>query len=346
MGILEKKINEMLQANESFVLATILSHYGSTPRTAGTKMIVQANGEIHGTIGGGIVEAKAIQSAQKIFQTRKPEIISFNLSLTSADTMDMICGGKLDVLMEWVEPTSLNVDLYNHLRLFLREGKSCMVAADLGEKGALPYRIRRCILLENGEIHGENVLPDEIRGTILQKIKKERAPVIWKHEQKRYLIEPSFVPGTVYLFGAGHVSQQVAIISKIVDFKIVVLDDRREFANRLRFPDADDIIVLKNFDDAFSQLDIDHDSFIVIVTRGHAHDKTVLAQALGTQAGYIGMIGSRRKRDAIYAILMKEGFTQKDIDRVHSPIGLPIDAETPQEIAVSIVAELIAKRAE
>jgi len=131
----------------------------------------------------------------------------------------------------------------------------------------------------------------------------------------------------------------------MVDFKTVVLDDREEFARKERFPAVDGIIVLASFEQAFTNLDIDKDSYIVIVTRGHAHDKTVLAQALNTGAGYIGMIGSKSKRNAIYKALKEEGFTDKDIARVFSPIGLEILAETPEEIAVSITAELIKVRA-
>ena len=103
--------------------------------------------------------------------------------------------------------------------------------------------------------------------------------------------------------------------------------------------------VPKSFDEAMEDLPIDADSFIVIITRGHRHDRVVLEQALRTDAGYIGMIGSLRKRDAIYAALREEGVSAEDIRRVHSPIGLPIKAETPEEIAVSVVAEMIAERA-
>lgn len=147
------------------------------------------------------------------------------------------------------------------------------------------------------------------------------------------------------MFGAGHVSRQVAKLAKMVEFRVVVLDDRETFANGERFPEADDIRVLAHFDQAFSGLAIDADSYLVILTRGHGHDQTVLAQALRTSAGYIGMIGSRAKRTAIYQALLKQGFSRADLDRVHSPIGVDIGAQTPEELGVSIVGELIYKRA-
>jgi len=127
-------------------------------------------------------------------------------------------------------------------------------------------------------------------------------------------------------------------------FRTTVLDDREEFASRERFPSPVEVVVLEDFSDCLSKCPIDEESYLVIVTRGHLHDKAVLSQALRTRAGYIGMIGSKRKRDSIYRALLDEGFSRDDLGRVHSPIGLDIGAETPEEIAVSIAAELIQVR--
>ncbi|MFZ3046285.1 MAG: XdhC family protein, partial [Desulfatirhabdiaceae bacterium] len=141
-------------------------------------------------------------------------------------------------------------------------------------------------------------------------------------------------------------SRETAILSKMIGFETVVLDDRPEFANRERFPEADEIRILSSFDCALDGLVIDGKGYIVILTRGHLHDKTVLGLALRKPARYIGMIGSRKKRDAIYRALEREGFSNDDLARVHSPIGLSIGAQTPAEIAVSIAAELIRVRRE
>jgi len=158
------------------------------------------------------------------------------------------------------------------------------------------------------------------------------------------LVEPIRKPNTAYLLGAGHVALPTAHMAALVGFRVVVLDDREAFANTARFPEAHAVRVLADFERPFEGLQVDRDSFIVIVTRGHLHDKTALAQALKTDAAYIGMIGSRRKRDQIFKRLLAEGFSEADLRRVHSPIGLNIGAETPEEIAVSIVAEMIEKK--
>ena len=157
------------------------------------------------------------------------------------------------------------------------------------------------------------------------------------------LLEPIFSEPTVYIFGAGHVSQQLAPLAKRVHFKVVVIDDREMFANRERFPEADEVIV-SEFERCFDQLNIDESSYIVIVTRGHLYDGFVLEQAVKTNARYIGMIGSKKKIQTLYQNLMKKGIPKETLDRVHAPIGLDINSETPEEIAVSIVAELIKVR--
>jgi len=167
-----------------------------------------------------------------------------------------------------------------------------------------------------------------------------------KGESSTVQIQSICNQGRLYLFGAGHVSQKLAEMAKEIDFMITVVDDRAEFANRKRFPTADEIIVPQSFENCFVDISIDNNSYIAILTRGHAFDLTVLKQSLRTEAFYIGMIGSRRKRDIVYNSLKEEGFTMEDFIKVHNPIGLEIGAETPEEIAVSISAELIKVRGE
>jgi xanthine dehydrogenase accessory factor len=149
---------------------------------------------------------------------------------------------------------------------------------------------------------------------------------------------------TLYCFGGGHVAVPTAHLAALVGFRLVVIDDRPDYANKERFPEADKVLVIKDFSRAFDGLEIDRDSYIVIVTRGHQYDRAVLEQALKTNAGYIGMISSRRKREAIYEYLMAHGVSKGQLEQVHSPIGIDIGGETPEEIAVSIAAELIKVR--
>jgi xanthine dehydrogenase accessory factor len=156
-------------------------------------------------------------------------------------------------------------------------------------------------------------------------------------------IEPILTPPTLYIFGGGHISLPLAKMGKLLGFKIVVIDDRAEFANPDRFPEAD-MTLAEDFAKSFSKLKIDKSSYIVIVTRNHRYDDIVLEWAVGTKAKYIGMIGSKAKNKAIFSHLMAKGIPKELLDRVHAPIGLEIHAQTPEEIAVSILAEIVKVR--
>jgi xanthine dehydrogenase accessory factor len=156
-------------------------------------------------------------------------------------------------------------------------------------------------------------------------------------------IEPILTTPTLYIFGGGHVSQPLAKTGKLLGFKVAVIDDRTEFANANRFPEADTVIA-EDFGKSFSKLKIDKSSYIVIVTRNHQYDDLVLEWAVGTKAKYIGMIGSKKKTKAVFDHLMTKGITKEQLSRVHAPIGLEIGAQTPEEITVSILAEIIKVR--
>jgi xanthine dehydrogenase accessory factor len=190
---------------------------------------------------------------------------------------------------------------------------------------------------------------DDIAESLLAAIKQVRfstsASTLIEHHGQAYLLSHFAAAGTVYLLGAGHVAACTAEAATRVGFRVVVMDDRSEFANRERFPQADAIMVLHSFADCLNGFEIDGDAYLVIVTRGHMHDMELLDQALRTKAGYIGMIGSRKKRNAIYAKLIDRGISEAQLEQVRCPIGTAIKADTPEEIAVSIVGELIYQRA-
>jgi xanthine dehydrogenase accessory factor len=161
-----------------------------------------------------------------------------------------------------------------------------------------------------------------------------------------YYVERINTQDSLYLFGAGHVARPVVEIASLVGFRTVVLDDREKFASQDNFPKADEVIVLDDFNHALESLSLTSGAYVVIVTRGHAHDQTVLELVLATHATYIGMIGSRTKVARCFQSLKEKGFSQDQLARVHAPIGLKIGSETPEEIAVSIVAQLIHVRSQ
>jgi len=337
---------ESLKARGSVVVATIAANKGSTPRTAGARMLIHADGSFAGTIGGGTVEAEVIRSAKDLFYSGGIKLLNFDLrSRVTAQGVDMICGGILDVMLEHLVADRETIGIFSKIQEVMRTGRNCFTIGELPPTGGQVGKRRRCVLQESGEMFGTCSLDAERLQSLMHDFADGSQTRLVEFGGARFMIEPYPAPASLYLFGAGHVSQQTASLASNVGFRTVVLDDRAEFANAGRFPAADEIHVLSSFEEPMDGITIDRQSYLVIVTRGHSHDKTVLAHALRTDACYIGMIGSRRKRDSIYDALRSEGFKQLDLDRVHSPIGLSIGAETPEEIAVSIVGELIEVRA-
>jgi len=335
----------LLDAGEDLVVASILSRTGSAPRIAGTKMLIRANRDIFGTIGGGLVEARVQEAARDTFKSGEPSLFAFDMSGLNAADMDMICGGQVEVLLEPIAASKDNRTFFHAWYEALDAGRDCRMVTPLTNNSRSDAMPERCLLHGNGICFGPVPLPEELRRDLLQPTEGRRHAIIVTVDQKEYFVEPCTVPTTLFLFGAGHVSQPTAALGAMVGFRTVVLDDREAFANRERFPQADDVRVLTSFDSCIDKLPIDRNSYVVIVSRGHRHDQDLLRQALGTDAAYVGMIGSLSKRDKIYRNLLAEGFTQQALDKVYSPIGLNIGAETPAEIAVSIIGELVRVRA-
>lgn len=345
MELFEKSIHGLLDQGETVVLVTILSQAGSTPRTSGAKMIVREDQRIIGTIGGGLVEGEAIKTAGEVFETGMDRLRAFDLTANTANGMDMICGGRMEVLFEWLAPTVQNLALFSNGFKGLKAGEKKLMVIALPSNGGDPARAARCLISPDGEVFGNCDIENDILIEAWQRASGERSPTVLVIGGRRYLIEPIFLPGTVFIFGGGHISKELAMLTTRVGFRTIVFDDREEFANRHRFSMAQEVRVCPNYRELFSDFAVSSDSYVIIVTRGHRYDKTVLAQALKTDAGYIGMIGSRTKRETIYNELVAEGVSRGDLKRVFSPIGLNIGAETPEEIAISIVSELVKERA-
>jgi xanthine dehydrogenase accessory factor len=340
-----KKVCELLENNTSFVMATIISHEGSTPRISGTKMIITVDGKIAGTIGGGLLEARVMEKAMDIIDDKGfSSFMPFDLTYDDVTTMDMICGGQAEIFLDHIIPSYENAEIFNLWNRILEQRENgFFLTAVVGDRDNIA-QVYHGVFGKDHVLHGNLPLTDVALDTIVEETQKVNALRTLNIENALVIIEPAIKPKTAFLFGAGHVAKPTAHLCALTGFYVTVLDDRKEFANVFNFPDAHEIHVVESFEQAFNDLYVDEDSFIVIFTRGHLHDRTVLARALKTNAGYIGMIGSKKKRDNIYKALLNTGYHQEDIDRVFSPIGLAIGAQSPEEIAVSIVAEMIQQR--
>lgn len=341
MIALASTIRDTLAAGRSVVAATIVTNEGSTPRTAGSKMLVFADRPIVGTVGGGLAEGQVMAAAAKVLEDGRSRLMDFDMTGQADKGADLICGGRMRVFLERIDPEPAAERLFSALAALLAQGGRGLVVTALDEGNG---HGGRCLLLPDGGLVGPSPGPDVLDAARRQG-RGIMAPIVIDCAGKRYFLEPALSPTPLVICGGGHVSRPTAQIAAMCGFRVTVLDDRPEFACADRFPFAGETAVIDPATGWLAGREITEATCLVIVTRGHAHDHDALAEALRTPAGYIGMIGSLPKRDAIYARLLAAGFTNADLTRVNSPIGLEIAAETPEEIAVSIVAELIEQRA-
>jgi xanthine dehydrogenase accessory factor len=308
-------------------------------------MIVHGDGSIAGTIGGGRVEAEVIQSAIQLFASTGAIISSYNLNRTGeAEDMDLVCGGQMTILLEHLPAHEENREMFRLMCQEMKMGRPFFWIGRVVDSGPRK-QVERAVLTADDRWVGSLAKELEVQTLLAGMHQDHDHTALYEYGTHQYVVAAVMPPDTVYLMGAGHVSKEIALLAQQVGFKTLVFDDRAEFASPERFPGADGVFVCRDFASVFEEYQVTPGSYIVIVTRGHRCDKEVLAQALRTEAGYIGMIGSRRKKESVYHALREEGFPQSALDQVHCPIGLSIDAETPAEIGVSIVAQLIRHRA-
>ncbi len=253
------------------------------------------------------------------------------------------------------------MDIYEEIVKLRREGRRGAVATIVNVRGSIPsFKTAKMLVRDDGSIVGT------IGGGCVEADVWQAARQVMEEEKPRTLtfnlnqdpkydtglvcggtldifIEPLLPQALLYIFGAGHVSVSLYKIAKDSGFSVTVIDDRATYANRERFPDAQEVIA-EDFETAMAKLVLTEAAYIVIVTRGHRDDMRILRWAVQTKARYVGMIGSKRKTIGIFRELQKEGLSASLFERVYAPIGLDIGAGTPEEIAVSITAELIAVR--
>lgn len=323
-----------LEAGQPLALVTVISTTGSTPGKVGYKMLVFGEGpQSVGTVGGGLVEAKAIESAGRMLGRSECRLLQFDLGETPGDEKG-ICGGSIDLLVETFDaPSAL---LFAGLLEEVKDGEKTVMVSIIAADG-LPRKtlIRDADRFEGTGVGSSKEIAEALRCAVTNEVGVRicAGPI-------EAFIEPLVSRPRLVLFGAGHVAGHVARLAKAVHFRVTVCDDRAEYANAERFPDAEEIVV-EDFSRVFNKVRIDERSYLAIVTRGHQYDEIVLEQAVRTDARYIGMIGSRRKTFTLIENLKAKGVPTDRLARVYAPIGIAIGAVTAEEIALSIVCELV-----
>ena len=349
-------LDEILSALESeghVMLATIISTSGSTPASAFSKMLVKGGGKIWvGTVGGGCLEGDVLEAAKRLYGQNKVEVLTFHLNENDM-VQGLICGGSLEVL---IEPITRDHDsLVKGMKMLRDGGEDCLVATLINASGNIMAKHLLSVS------HGIDGLTDQWKPILplsnypmiqlsVRELAEEARKAHRRNETRRLkvpegelILEPMTGQPQLIIFGGGHVSKSISRAASMAGFRVTVVDDRKEYANPDRFPEAAQALVIE-FYNAFDRLTIKPSTYIVVVTRGHRSDEEILERALKTPAKYIGMIGSQRKVLTTYKHLVERGIPVDSLTRVHAPMGIEIGAVTAEEIGISVVAQLIQVR--
>ncbi|MAT15219.1 MAG: hypothetical protein CMJ46_08120 [Planctomyces sp.] len=340
-------LNALVEAHAQqtpVVWTSLVETRGSTPQKAGATMLVFGEGSQVGTLGGGCVEAEVKRKALQNLQTGQREVVSFQLDNDYGWDDGLICGGRMTMLIDPVLPgeSAEEFGYFEKLLQLHRQGEFFTEAILLEDgEGTTGRSGNRTLFDDLGTAiasRGSAPLPQSAVENLKPSVDRPRPYVL-----KKVAYLPHLNRCRLLIIGAGHIGQKVAELANDVDFDVWVLDDREQYCNPARFPSAKRLIV-DPFDVALKRLEVDTDTFAIIVTRGHNHDEEALFHLVNSPARYLGMIGSRRKIKLIMEDLLAEGISPEALSRVYAPLGFDIGSQTVSEIAISILAELIAVR--
>ncbi len=308
--------------SEPCALCTVMEWKGSVPRKDYPMMLVCKSGEIIGTIGGGTMEKEVIELAMASFDNNQTTLGSFDFTNDNISKDGGLCGGTVKVA---VEPYTYNIQSFWAELKDINMGQAWLTTYHLNTK-----EITRHILNSNTQILGiplDELIDEKKNKTIIS-------------EECIHLFRYVLPNPVLHIYGGGHVGKAVAELAHYIDIDITVHDDREPFVSEERFPHA----LFRSYESIntlMERVSLQPSDFALVATRGHHHDLILIRWILQSNAGWVGLISSKRKWKLLCQGLEKEGFTQKDLDRVHAPVGLHIHAQTVPEIAVSIIAQII-----
>jgi len=342
-----QQLNVAMERQLPFVYCSIVATRGSTPQKAGASMLVYPDGRQVGTIGGGCVEAEVkLRSLQALQVGAKPEVMTIFLDDIQSWDDGLICGGRMTILMHPLSSGQSDLpiirDYYQKILSLVENGSGFLEAVVCEDIAQLPLGDR--YLFDYDHIPIQCLAATPAWDTVAA-IVSELTPVIRPTTHQGIAFLPTRPRIKLLIVGGGHVGQAVGKLATEVGFDLWVLDDREQFASHALFPNAQRLIV-GNIGSKLREIvpTLYRHTYALIVTRGHNHDEEALYHLAGSSCDYVGMIGSKRKIKLIYEGLESKGISRDALARVHAPIGIEIGSQTVPEIAISIIAELIACR--
>ena len=339
---------EELKQGSPVAVATVVRTSGSTPQKPGAKLLVRSDGSGVGTLGGGCVEGDIWFAAQELMKRGgAAEMRDYQLNEDLAAQDGLVCGGTMYFLIDPIRQAPDYLDFAEEVVGAYGGGKPVAIVNLMVAPQGTSLRVGdKMLVREDGNnvgTLGDDRLDKQASRRARELMALGKNDYVVADNGVEYFIEAFTTPPTLVVVGGGHVSKALAPIAKSVGFRLYVVDDREYFANAERFPEAD-IVRAGEYAATIRGLPINANTFIVVATRGHQYDDAALAAAMETPASYVGLLGSRRKTILIYEELLQRGWPIERVKAVHAPIGLDIGGRTPEEIAISIMGEILAFR--
>jgi len=342
--VFDAAINE-IKNKRNFVISTVTRTQGSTPQKPGAKLLVREDGSGVGTLGGGCVEGDIwFASSEKIKREESAEVRPYELNEDLAAKDGLVCGGTMHFMIDPIE-NKLEFEFFLDEIQKAYNGDKPVALVQVLESKNKEEISRKILIREDGSKSGiliseetDEKLVKESRELLA--LGKNKTLIV---DERLFYLEAFTTPPKLLIAGGGHVSKAIANLAKPLGFELNIFDDRDEFANKERFPEADDVKVA-SYGEGFDKFDINANTFIIIATRGHRQDDTATKAALGTNASYVGLLGSKRKTILIIEKLLSEGIDDQTFKKLKAPVGINIGARTPEEIAISIISEILAFR--
>jgi len=324
--------------NQSIALATVIQTWGSSPRRAGAKMALTPNGKITGSVSGGCVEGAVYDEGVEALKSNRPRLLHFGVADETAWEVGLACGGSIDI---FVKP--LEEEPFRALRAVLLEEKSAVVVTVV--RGPDDILGREMLVDENGNITGSLTtdLDQQVFMLARETLEQGESRRALLQDETEVFMEVILPPPTLIAVGGVHITIALMALAKTLGYRTVVVDPRSAFGNEERFPNVD-LLIQRWPEEAFQEIPLTRSTAVAMLTHDPKLDDPALKIALPSQAFYVGALGSKTTQAKRRQRLLDDGLTEEQLNRLHGPIGLEIGAGTPEEIAISIMAEVVAAR--
>jgi xanthine dehydrogenase accessory factor len=324
--------------DKPIAVATVIQTWGSSPRRAGAKMALTPDGKISGSVSGGCVEGAVYETGVEVLKTNRPQLLHFGVADETAWEVGLACGGSIDI---FVEP--LDAEFFTTLRTVLVEEQPAVLVTVI--RGSDQLLGREMLIREDGSVTG--TISDELNAQALtlasEALKQGKSQRAMLNDNLEVFMEVILPPPTLIAVGGVHITVALMALAKTLGYRTVVVDPRSAFGNEERFPNVDRLIPLWP-EEAFQQIPITRSTAVAMLTHDPKLDDPALKIALASPAFYVGALGSQTTQAKRRHRLLDDGLTEEQLNRLHGPIGLEIGAGTPEEIAMSIMAEIVAAR--